>query len=248
MSSQSISGAQFARIPPGSTNQAVLAPLAPRPSPPISQHGAPVEQSLGFQGLPADQYALFGYTFNGQTFADNDLPPRMRQGLTQQTNPYEKSRLGSQVRSVPHEGPQAQPHPKLQYVSTGDSDSGIDMGYPGSTSEVSHSSTSSAGPPMALTQHDPSSAETTHSTNIPAPPRRVDSLPQALFPPQADQQFSDCWINTTPDGYQNSQWESFGPHADQQQHGFEAYGVHASSTSPTVWHSGHGAPQGINGM
>ena len=63
----------------GPANQFVLPPIAPRPSPPISQNGTTHSSVMDANGAPTDQYGLFGYSFDGRTFEESDLPPRMRQ-------------------------------------------------------------------------------------------------------------------------------------------------------------------------
>lgn len=144
----------FARASAGSASQAVLAPIAPRPSPPMLQNGVVVTPPAIGQGMPSDQYGLFGYTFDGQTFADSDLPPRMRQDPAQQENVYEKRQSVPGTNLGPQPAPGPLQRPKQQHGGMGDSDSGIDMGFPGFPSEWSHSSISSADPPVAATLPD----------------------------------------------------------------------------------------------
>ena len=247
LSTQSVSGAAYPRVSPGSTNQAILAPLAPRPSPSIAQHGVSIGQPLNVQAVPAEQFALFGYTFDGQTFADNDLPPRMRQGSVQQANGYERSRLGSGARATSLEGHHSQQHPKLQYVGTGGSDSGVDIGHLGSASQWSHSSLSSSGTPMAPTQPNQATANTIRGSANAAPSKKTNSLPQALFPPQADQQFPECWIDSTSDNCQNAPWTPGRANSYHEQHSSGVPAVHPHDISPTTWYGAHETPQNIDG-
>ena len=248
MSSQEVGGGPFARVSAGSASQAVLPPIAPRPSPPSFQNGASAAPPVDAQGVPTDQFGLFGYTFDGQTFADSDLPPRMRQDLMQQGNPYEKRRSTLGAVTVPQHRLGSLQHLKHQHVSTGEGDIGIDMGYPRIPSEWSHSSTSSAGPPMAAAQPNQTAAGISPTTDEPALQKPVDLLPRALLPSQSDRRLPEQWLNTTPDSYQNAQWASFEPHDDQQQYGSGAHVVRADEISRTTWHDIQGAAQETFGM
>ena len=249
MSTQSVGGGPFPRISPSSTNQAILAPLAPRPSPPTLQHETSIEQPLDAHGLSNNQYALFGYTFDGQAFSENDLPPRMRQDQVPETKAYEESRpFDSRVGTVPLQGFQSLPHPTRQPISHGDSDSHIDVGHPACSSEWSYSSASSTGPPMLPAQPNQIPAGIGHAPNSLIPTKHVGSVPQDLFPPQSDQPLSEGWLNTSPDNYENASWTNFELYNDQQQYGSVPHGLQPSVVSPTVWYGMQGVPQEINGM
>jgi len=248
MSSQGANGGPYARASVGSASQAILAPIRPRPSPPILQNGVGIMQPVDAQGVPSDQYGLFGYTFDGQTFADSDLPPRMRQDLVQPENVYEKRRSMPGTGTLPQPGFGSLQNTKQQHGILGDSDSAIDIGYPGNSSAWLHSSISPAGPLSAAAL--PNLLHTGFNPGVDdhASQRPLDSLPQALFPPQSEQQFPEYWLNATPDTYQNPQWASLGLPGNQLQLSPETYRVHTNSISPTAYHGFQGVAQESSSM
>jgi hypothetical protein len=248
MSSQGAHGGPYARASVGSASQAILAPIAPRPSPPLLQSGVGITQPLDAQGVPLDQYGLFGYSFDGQTFADSDLPPRMRQDPVQPGNVYEKRRSMPGTGIIPQPGFDLYQITKQQHGSLGDSDSGIDIGYPGNSSAWSYSSTSSAGPPLAAAFPNLPITGIYPTADDQAPHRPMGSLPQALLSPQSDQQFPECWPNATPDSYQNPQWASLGLHENQLQFSSEARREHINSINPTAYHGFQGVAQESDSM
>ena len=64
---QTGSNGSTTRVQHGSTSQTALPPIAPRPSPPIQQSGIGASPVVP-QTSSAEQYGLFGYTFDGQTY------------------------------------------------------------------------------------------------------------------------------------------------------------------------------------
>lgn len=239
---QGASTGHFVRVSLGSSNPAVLAPIAPRPSPPIPQSGAGTAQPLDAQGTHNQQLGLFGYTFDGETFGESDMPPKIPRDQMQPPSLYEKGPPVSRTRSMPWNTFEAMQHPKFHHVSTGDSDSGIDMGCPGSSSEWSHSSTSSAGLPLTNPTID-QVAGISPTIDDQAAPRGGTALPQALFPPRSDQQFPECWLNTTPESYQKSQLTSPGMQCRQQQCTAVTPEIQANSAITPTWQSFQGTAQ-----
>lgn len=236
MLSQGVHGGPYARASVGSASQAILAPIAPRPSPPLLPNGVGITQLVDDHGVPMDQYGPFGYSFDGHTLADSDLPPRVHQDPVQPGNVYEKRRSMPGTITMPHPGFELLQSTKQQRGSLGDSDSGIDVGYPGNSSAWSHSSTSSAGPPLAAALADLPMTGIYPAADDQASQRLLGSLPQALILPQSDQQFPEYWPNATPESYQNPQWASLGLHENQLQFSPEAHRVHTASIPPTAYH------------
>lgn len=236
MLSQGVQGGPSARASVGSASQAILAPIAPRPSPPLLPNGVGITQPVEDHGVPVVQYGLFGYSFDEHTFADSDLPPIMHQDSVQPGNVYERRRSMPGTITMPHPGSGLLQNTKHQHGSLGDSDSGIDVGYPGNSSAWSHSSTSSAGPPLTAALPDLPMTGIYPAADDQASQRLLGSLPQALILPQSDQQFPECWLNATPESYQNPQWASPRQHEYQMQFSPEVHRVHTTSIPPSAYH------------
>jgi len=248
VSSRGATGAPYARASVGSASQAILAPIAPCPSPPVLHNGVGIMQPVDTQGVFSDQYGLLGYTFDGQTFADSDLPPRMRQDPAQPRNVYEKRRSMPGIGTMPHPGFGLLQNTKQQLGSLGDSDSGIDIGYLGNSSTWSHSSTSSAGPPLAVALPNLPMTGFYPAADDRASQRPLGSLPPTLLPPQPDQRTPVYWLNARPDSYQNPQWVSLGLHENQLQFSPEAQRVNTDSVNLSAYHGFPGVAQESSSM
>lgn len=197
------------RVQSGPTGQAALPPIAPRPSPPIQQHGfgqaPPIVPPAG-----STEYGLFGYTFDGQTYGqavpDTEVPLTGRTVPEQHRNSFTNdSHIRPESHSLANGCHEFKQQPELQHRNTGESDSGIDMTFAGYSS---HSSTSSGGVPAI--HFAPQTQEFGYTPIDPLPRQSLDSLPQALFPPPPpptnDVNYSEQWSNAGQQYHSKWQW------------------------------------------
>ena len=181
---------QFGRPQDPSVIQVPLPNIAPRPS---NQEDHASMQAMGVmmnQGLPGGPYGLSGFSADGQTYTSSDLPPRMREPFLRQRSSFDGGlvtpKSGGSAGQFADSYPLFQPH-----QSTGGSDSGIDMNFPGLQSNQSQSSPSSMI--VHNTYLNRLSNEISPSTD--SMPAQYYSNPaiQALFTAQLDQAHQSTW-------------------------------------------------------
>lgn len=203
------------RAQSGSTSQATLPPIAPRPSPPMQQNVSVQPTQIVAQGSVPEQYSLFGYSFDGQTYgqalSDNDMSSNVLPQFQHQRSSSENDRVSPKTEGISKTRLGSVHQPELQHRSTGESDSGIDMSY---TTYSSHSSTSSNGLPTI--PFNPQLQEIS-PTSFDQPPRRsVDQPMEALFPPYIEQMHHEQYNNPEQAYYSSRQWPSHPPNMEHQ--------------------------------
>ena len=207
MSNQSEGNGSVLRAHSGITSQAALPPIAPRPSPPTQQSGTIQASPVVAQGSTAEQYGLFGYSFDGQTygqaFSECEVPSSIASDRQHQRNSFGSDLVSPKTESLSKSRFGSMQQPKLHHRTTGESDSGIDMTLTGYSS---HSSTSSSGPPTI-----PFSAQIQDisPTTFDQPPRRsLDHHIEALFPHYVEQILPEQYNNPEQVYYSERQWPS----------------------------------------
>ena len=230
------------RVQSASTSQAALPPIAPRPSPPIQQNVTGLPPAVVTQGPSAEQYGLFGYTFDGQTygqtFSETNVPSNTLLYSEQQRGSFDDNHVVVETESLPKSHLGSTQEPKLRHRTTGESDSGIDMTF---AAYSSHSSSSSSGPPTM--PFVPQTQEVS-PPSIALPQRSLDPLPQALFPPHIDQIFPEQWRNVEHKNYTRWQWPSHPPSSENRPFVTVQAQLHPSEITPTTY---HGIPTPIQG-
>ena len=197
-------------------------------------------------GIFADQYSLFGYTFDGQTFAESDLPPRVRQQQTSQRELLYSHDQNTANEERPGQNRfQSMHHPDQPSNTVLQSGNGVDLDYPAYSSEWPHGSISSTGPSVPqLNQAQPTLSP---QDDDPSPRKRLGSLPQALFPPYSDRQFPEHWLSQTHEGYEAAQWEPIQPQNNIYHYDQGTSEVHQNNISPTSPQELQGAVRDIAG-
>ena len=235
-------GGPPARVQVGPNSQVVLPPIAPRPSPPMLQNGTAPSPAMGEIGLLAAQYNLFGYTFDGQTFAESDLPPRMRQQTTQRELPYDHSQTTADAGRPHSDRFQPLHYPNQQSNIVLESGNGVDLGHLGHSSTWSQRSTASTGGPISQFNQAQLGVSPTSEDQ---PLHKHASLPQALFPPHSDQQFPEHWLSQSHESYQTAPWDSIQVQNNTSRYSQDPRPVHPNDISPTSHQGFHGAVQDI---
>ncbi|KAL8795331.1 MAG: hypothetical protein Q9195_002201 [Heterodermia aff. obscurata] len=215
LSNQAEGNGSVLRAHSGISSQAALPPIAPRPSPPTPQIGTMQASPTVPQGSTAEQYSLFGYSFDGQTygqaFSECEIPSSMPLDRQPQRNSFGSDLVSPKTESMSKSCFGSMPQPKLQHRTTGESDSGIDMTVTGYSS---HSSTSSSGPPtvpLNLQIQDIS------PTSLDQQPRRsLDHPMEALFPHYVGQILPEQYSNPEQIYYPENQWPSHASNIDRQ--------------------------------
>ena len=225
MSNQAEGNGSVLRAHSGITSQAALPPIAPRPSPPTQQNGTIQASPTVAQGSTAEQYSLFGYSFDGQTygqaFSECEVPSSMPSDRQHQRNSFGSDLVSPKTESISKNRLGSMQQPKLQHRTTGESDSGIDMTVTGYSS---HSSTSSSGPPTVPFNPQIQDIPTTFDQ----PPRRsLDHPMEALFPHYVEQLLPEQYTNHEQIYYSETQWPSHTSNIDQQR--FAAASCHLPS-------------------
>ena len=198
LSSQDEASSQFGRQQVPSGIQIPLPNIAPRPS---NQEDQAAMQAMGVtmnQRLPAGSYGYSGFSADGQTYTSSDLPPRMRQHFDRQGNSYDGGLITPKSERSIGAVAESPSYPLFQhYQSTGGSDSGIDMTFPGLPSDWSQSSPS--GTVVHSTYlNGPANGVSSTIGNTPAQ-YYSDPAMQALFAAQLDQAHQSNWQPSTQD-------------------------------------------------
>ena len=215
MSNQAEGNGSVLRAHSGITSQAALPPIAPRPSPPTQQTGTMQVSPTVAQGSTAEQYGLFGYSFDGQTygqaFSEREVPLSMPSERQHQRNSFGSDLVSPKAEDISKSRFGSMQQPKLQHRSTGESDSGIDMTVPGYSS---HSSTSSSGPPIPPFH---AQVQDISPTTFDQPPRRsLDHPMEALFPNYVEQILPEQYSNPEQIYYSERQWPLHSSNIDRQ--------------------------------
>lgn len=215
MSTQAEGNGSVLRAPSGMTSQAALPPIAPRPSPPSQQNGTMQASPTVAQSSAAEQYSLFGYSFDGQTygqaFSECEVPPSMPLDPQHQRNSFGSELVSPKTEGISTNCFGSMQQPKLRHRTTGESDSGIDMTLAGYSS---HSSTSSSGPPTVPANIQ---IQDTSPTTFDQPPRRsLDRPMEALFPHYVEHILPEQYSNPEQIYYSERQWPSHTSNIDGQ--------------------------------
>lgn len=237
ISSQNRLGPQTARVQTGPANQFVLPPIAPRPSPPANQNGSYHSSIVDTNGLPTDQYGLFEYSFDGQTFAEGDIPPKMRQNGHQDYR-HNGFQMTAAVEKQCPDRSESMHYPHFQNTFVEQGNGRDDMSHPAFTSEWPPSSTATTTGHFNHMQSGIIPTSEDHS-----PRKRLGSLPQALFPPHSDSQFPEHFLSMGANESQKAHWGSSQPHGDC--HHFAD--VYQNSISPTSYQGFDGVVPGSGG-
>lgn len=246
ISSQTEGTGSVIRTQSGATSQAALPPIAPRPSPPIQQNGTVQAPSVISQGSTTEQYGLFGYSFDGQTygqaFSENEMPSHVPPNLQHQRSSFDHDRVSPKTESTSRSRLGSMQQPKLQHRSTGESDSGVDMTFAGYSS---HSPTSSSGPPAI--PFYPQTQEISPITFDQPPRPSVDHPLDALFPPYIDQILPEQYHNPDHTYYAKGQWPFQPPNTDHHSFGTVDNQVHANPISRSGYPDSMTSVQGLSG-
>ena len=215
MSNQAEGNGSVLRAHSGITNQAALPPIAPRPSPPTQQNGMMQASPTVAQGSTAEQYSLFGYSFDGQTygqaFSECEVPASMPSDRQHQRNSFGSDLVSPKTESISKSRFGSMQQPELQHRTTGESDSGIDMTLTGYSS---HSSTSSSGPQTVSFN---AQTQDISPTTFDQPPRRsLDHPMEALFPHYVEQILPEQYSNPEQIYYSEKQWPPQTSNIDRQ--------------------------------
>ena len=218
----------------GSTSQATLPPIAPRPSPPIPPNSSMQAPPTTVQKSSAELYGLFGYSFDGQTYgqncSENDLTSSTPSHLQHQQSSFDNDLVSPKTGSISKNRLGSMQQPKLQHTSTSESDSGIDVTF---NEYSSHSSASSSGPPinpfhLQNQEINSSSFDQPHRSSM-------DHPLDALFPPNIDQILPEQYRNADQSYHSKGSWA---PHpTDRSQPPFAMFDCHVqpSPISPTKY-------------
>ena len=215
MSNQAEGNGSVLRAHSSITSQAALPPIAPRPSPPTQQNGTMQASPTVAQGSTAEQYSLFGYSFDGQTygqaFSECEVPSSMPSDSQHQRSSFGSDLVSPKTESISKSHFGSMPPPKLKHRTTGESDSGIDMTLTGYSS---HSSTSSSGPPTV--PFNPQVQDISPTTFDQPPRRSLDHPIEALFPHYVEQILPEQYSKPEQIYYSERQWPSHTSNIDRQ--------------------------------
>lgn len=151
--------------------------------------------------ISGESYNSYSYPYSTRQYIGNDLLPHMQQGFQPRAASQDEqdAYIPEQI-VAPSVGSYS--YSTFPKPGVGESDSGIEMGLPGLSSQ---SSTPSNPPLVAFSGHGKYGASPTNST--PSRPSAADNSPQIIFPNSTNGISPDIWPKPAP-GDSHDPWFS----------------------------------------
>ena len=190
--------AQYGPLQPGNASQAPLPVIAPRPTHLEDQAWTNIKVA---DNAHRDAQFVDGQSLTGQPYAQSDLPPRMWQHMAQRNGSLE---MGPIATGKDASGKQFAASASLSRPpNLPDRDSGIDLHYPGLSSDWPHNTTPPTPVAAAYRRHS------SHNYD-----QHASEMQSQVYPPL---QPHLSYVGQSPSIPQDS-WQSFDPTVKNDQH------------------------------
>lgn len=184
-----------------STSQVPLPVIAPRPSASDDFLGPNSTAGIAGYGISGESYNPYNYPYDTQQYTGNELNSNMQRSFQPRAASQDE-----QDAYIPDHGvansSRSYPYSAFPKLGAGESDSGIDMSYPGLSSQ---SSTPSNPSLVVFSGHGRYGASPTKGTV--SRPCESDVSPQILYPNPSSVVSPDLWPKPAPGGYHDP-WPS----------------------------------------